>query len=83
VDEGIWAAIIWCDKAKAFLAIKPFYCSGSHRVVPFIEKIMPACAGMFGVNISGDIFERNAECFGEQTSIEPSLDAPLCAHGLR
>jgi hypothetical protein len=22
---------------------------------------MPACAGMFGVNISGDIFERSAE----------------------
>ena len=31
VDENVIAALVRLDEAKAFLAVKPFYGSGSHR----------------------------------------------------
>jgi len=31
VDEDVIAALVGLDEAKAFLAVKPFYGSGSHR----------------------------------------------------
>src|SRR5665213_3426477 len=36
VDEGISAAVIWCDEAKALLGIEPFHGSRSHGK-PFLD----------------------------------------------
>jgi hypothetical protein len=35
MNEQIVAAIIWADKSKTFAAVKPFYCTCTHKKSPF------------------------------------------------